>query len=106
MLSLFNSSRSATAHLLSFALPAAITVSSRLLSLPARAADGREVGTVKWFDAVKGIGFIMRGDGTEIFVHHSSIVNDQFQVLKDGQLVEFALGRGPKGFVAKHVKSA
>lgn len=66
-----------------------------------RAPTARECGEVKWFDAAKGMGFIMRTDGTDVFVHFSAIVGDEHQMLYAGQRVEFCVGPGPKGIVAR-----
>ena len=51
----------------------------------------REKGTVKWFNERKGFGFIERENGSDIFVHFSSIKDDGFKTLKDGQAVELSL---------------
>ena len=65
-----------------------------------------EHGTVQWFDAEKGFGFITPDHGDkDIFVHHSEIQAEGFRVLTDGQRVEFQSGTGPKGRVAKQVKA-
>ena len=61
-------------------------------------------GTVKWFNNQKGYGFISpEGEGTDLFVHMSSIVMEGFKTLKDGQDVEYEVGEGEKGPVAKNV---
>ncbi len=57
----------------------------------------REIGTVKWFNATKGYGFIEREQGEDIFVHFSSIRGEGYKTLEDGQKVEFTLGQGQKG---------
>ncbi len=57
----------------------------------------REIGTVKWFNATKGFGFIEREQGEDIFVHFSSIRGEGYKTLEDGQKVEFTLGQGQKG---------
>jgi CspA family cold shock protein len=64
-----------------------------------------EVGTVKWFDAKKGFGFIeQEGGGEDIFVHFREIQTDGFKTLKNGQAVEFELESGDKGKQALNVK--
>ena len=62
------------------------------------------VGTVKWFDSKKGFGFIINGDGKDVFVHFSSIEGDGFRSLKDGEQVEYEQMEGAKGLSAQHVK--
>jgi CspA family cold shock protein len=68
-------------------------------------AKEREMGTVKWFDAAKGFGFVVRDSGADLFVHFSSIQGDGFRSLEEGQRVEFSLGQGPKGPIAVEVRS-
>jgi len=64
----------------------------------------RETGTVKWFNATKGFGFIEREGGEDLFVHFSAIEdNGQYRTLKEGQRVEFSVERGPKGLRAANV---
>jgi CspA family cold shock protein len=66
-------------------------------------------GTVKWFDAKKGYGFISdtaTEDSKDYFVHFSEIQVEGFKTLEEGQKVEFEIGEGTKGAVAKNVKSA
>ena len=60
----------------------------------------RENGTVKWFDAKKGFGFVARQSGEDLFVHFRSIQGAGFKTLKDGQQVSFVVGNGPKGLSA------
>ncbi len=61
-------------------------------------------GTVKWFNADKGYGFITPDDGgKDLFVHHSEIKVDGFATLADGQKVEYAIGQGQKGPCATNV---
>ncbi len=55
------------------------------------------VGTVKWFNASKGYGFIESEDGKDLFVHFSEIQSDGFKTLTEGQSVEFEEGMGQKG---------
>ncbi len=64
----------------------------------------RVTGTVKWFNASKGYGFISREDGEDVFVHYSSIRDTGgFRSLEEGQEVEFTLGEGKKGPQAQDV---
>jgi len=63
-------------------------------------------GTVKWFNADKGYGFITPEDGSkDLFVHHSEIQVEGFATLNDGQEVEFEVGEGQKGPCATKVKA-
>ena len=57
----------------------------------------RVQGTVKWFNASKGYGFISREGGPDVFVHFSAIQGDGFKNLDEGQKVEFNVDAGPKG---------
>ncbi len=64
----------------------------------------RYTGTVKWFNAAKGYGFIGREDGeNDIFVHYSAIVMDGYRRLREGQKVEFSIEQGAKGLQAANV---
>ncbi len=63
----------------------------------------RVQGTVKWFNATKGYGFIAREGGEDVFVHHSAIQAEGYRSLNEGQRVEFTLERGPKGLQATNV---
>jgi CspA family cold shock protein len=65
----------------------------------------KEQGTVKWFNASKGYGFIQRQTGEDVFVHFSAIQGDGYRSLNDGQAVEFEVGTGPKGLQAQNVVS-
>lgn len=60
-------------------------------------------GRVKWFNAEKGFGFIDRGEGKDIFVHYSQIVQNGYKTLNEGELVEFELYQSERGMQAKHV---
>ena len=60
-------------------------------------------GTVKWFNAKKGYGFLSDTEGTEIFVHYSALQMDGFKELKDGEAVEFEVVEGEKGPQAANV---
>ncbi|MCI0485285.1 MAG: cold-shock protein [Blastocatellia bacterium] len=66
----------------------------------------RETGTVKWFNATKGYGFITRSTGDDVFVHYSAIQSDGYKTLNEGQLVEFTLTEGPKGLAASEVTAS
>jgi CspA family cold shock protein len=61
-------------------------------------------GTVKWFNAEKGYGFIERPGGDDVFVHFSAIQSDGYRSLEDGQRVEFDVGPGRKGEEALNVR--
>ncbi|GAA1740114.1 cold-shock protein [Microbacterium paludicola] len=62
-------------------------------------------GTVKWFNAEKGYGFITVADGSQdVFVHYSNIEMSGFRVLEEGQAVEFNVGTGQKGPQAEAVR--
>lgn len=63
----------------------------------------RVTGTVKWFNAGKGYGFIEREGGPDVFVHYSAIQADGFRELQEGQQVEFNIEQGPKGLQAANV---
>jgi CspA family cold shock protein len=64
-------------------------------------------GTVKWFNADKGFGFIVPDDGTpDVFVHHSAIAVDGYRSLADNQRVEYSAVAGPKGPQAEQVRPA
>lgn len=59
---------------------------------------------VKWFDNVKGYGFIESEEGQDIFVHYKQIDGDGYKTLREGQQVEFELSQGEKGPLAVNVK--
>jgi len=64
----------------------------------------RYVGTVKWFNATKGYGFIGRGENDpDVFVHFSSIQMEGYRRLKEGDQVEFTIEEGPRGLQAAEV---
>ena len=64
----------------------------------------RKTGTVKWFDAKKGYGFIELEGSDDIFVHYSDILDEGYKSLKDGQKVEFEIEKDDQGEKAKNVK--
>ena len=61
-------------------------------------------GTVKFFNAEKGFGFISREQGDDVFVHFSAIQGEGYKTLEDGQRVEFDVGQGRKGEEAQNVR--
>ena len=63
-------------------------------------------GTVKWFNAEKGFGFISREDGDDVFVHFSAIQGDGYKSLDEGQRVNFEITKGPRGVQAENVTRA
>ena len=63
----------------------------------------KEKGTVKWFNAAKGYGFIQRENGDDVFVHYSAIQSDGYKSLEEGTKVEFEITKGPKGLAATNV---
>ncbi len=64
----------------------------------------KEKGTVKWFNAAKGFGFIQRESGEDVFVHYSAIQMSGYRSLDEGAQVEFSVRKGPKGLQAEDVK--
>ena len=66
----------------------------------------RETGTVKWFNAQKGYGFIARDAGGDIFVHYSAIQADGFRNLAEGDRVEFVVEEKDRGPAAAQVRKA
>jgi CspA family cold shock protein len=60
-------------------------------------------GTVKWFNESKGFGFITSEDGSDLFVHYSSIQTSGFKTLAEGESVSFEVESGPKGPKAVNV---
>lgn len=63
----------------------------------------RETGSVKWFSAEKGFGFIVRDQGDDVFVHHTQISGTGYLTLQEGQKVEFSVVQGEKGLQAQEV---
>ena len=64
----------------------------------------KETGTVKWFNAAKGYGFIQRESGEDVFVHFSAIQGDGYRSLEEGAHVSFEVNKGPKGLQADNVE--
>nr|WP_189181806.1 cold-shock protein [Microbispora rosea] len=62
-------------------------------------------GTVKWFNADKGYGFIAVDGGKDVFVHYSAILMDGYKALEQGQRVEFDITQGQKGPQAEAVRT-
>ena len=65
-----------------------------------------EQGTVKWFNADKGFGFIERENGDDVFVHFSAIQSEGFKSLEEGQAVTFSVEEGNRGPQATNVTKA
>ncbi len=63
----------------------------------------KSTGTVKWFSQEKGYGFIVREDGSDVFVHHSAIQGGGFKTLNEGERVEFEVMEEPRGAKAVNV---
>lgn len=68
-----------------------------------RKMSERYTGTVKWFNAMKGYGFIGRDEGEDVFVHFSALQMDGYRKLEPEQKVEFSIEEGPKGLQAANV---
>jgi CspA family cold shock protein len=62
-----------------------------------------KTGTVKWFNAKKGFGFISDEEGNDVFVHFSALQMDGFKVLEEGEKVSFEVTQGDKGPQAANV---
>ena len=69
-----------------------------------RGSKALATGSVKWFNAEKGYGFISREDGPDVFVHFSAIQGTGYRTLEEGQRVEFDVGPGRKGEEAQNVR--
>ncbi|MGX6977908.1 cold-shock protein [Vagococcus elongatus] len=65
-----------------------------------------ETGTVKWFNADKGFGFITKADGADVFAHFSAIQSDGFKTLDEGQAVTFDVEEGQRGLQAANIHTA
>jgi len=69
-------------------------------------SEERTTGTVKWFNAQKGFGFIEREGAPDVFVHHSEIQADGYRELNEGEQVTFIVTQGQKGPQATQVRRA
>lgn len=99
-----------TAQTLAYLLIAASIVSTMIATIRISAGaggevsrDGRESGTVKWFNGTKGYGFITRDSGDDVFVHYRSIRGKGHRSLVEGQSVFFHVSDGDKGLQADDV---
>ena len=63
-----------------------------------------ETGTVKWFNAEKGFGFIEQEGGEDVFVHFSAIQDEGFKTLEEGQSVSFDIEQGDRGPQAANIQ--
>ena len=63
----------------------------------------RFTGTVKWFNAQKGYGFIRTDDNKELFIHYTEIKGEGYKTLEEGQTVEFSISEGKKGPIASNL---
>jgi cold shock CspA family protein len=65
--------------------------------------NNRIIGKVKWWNAVKGFGFLEQPNGPDVFIHYSAVKGEGFKNLSEGQDVEFTIEKGPKGLQASDV---
>jgi CspA family cold shock protein len=85
-------------------------INARLGSPPGCKSNARRgiatvaTGTVKWFNADKGYGFIQQEEGGDVFVHFSAIQKPGYRSLEEGEPVEFDVQTGPKGLQAANVR--
>jgi CspA family cold shock protein len=80
------------------------TKSAGMWKIPCQEGTSLAHGTVKWFNAEKGYGFIAQEEGGDVFVHYSAIEGGGYRALTEGELVEFDIVPGPKGPQAKAVR--
>jgi CspA family cold shock protein len=80
------------------------STSRRFPHLGMQGSKALATGSVKWFNAEKGYGFISREDGPDVFVHYSAIQGNGYRTLEEGQSVEFDVGPGRKGEEAQNVR--
>jgi CspA family cold shock protein len=105
------SAEHSTSWLISFISILLACLVTYMLATPATASkgavkQGQERGTVKWFNAAKGFGFITRENGEDVFVHFRSIKGKGHRSLGEGQAVIFSVTEGEKGLQAVDVTSA
>ena len=96
--------RSAPRRLLPFAVHTYGVDSLRVPYREMQGSNALATGSVKWFNAEKGYGFISREDGPDVFVHFSAIQGSGYRTLEEGQAVEFDVGPGRKGEEAQNVR--
>ena len=105
------STEHSTSWLISFISILLACLVTYMLATPASVSkssvkNGQERGTVKWFNAAKGFGFITRENGEDVFVHFRSIKGKGHRSLGEGQAVIFSVTEGEKGLQAVDVTSA
>ena len=81
-------------------------VLQKLTCAKARGGSNMAQGTVKWFNAEKGFGFIQQEEGNDVFVHFSAIEGDGFKTLEEGQAVTFEIEETDRGPQAANVVKA
>ena len=102
----FRAAESQSARLGCYRAPLHMRVDATRLPALRKATGSKALatGTVKWFNAEKGYGFISREDGPDVFVHFSAIQGTGYRTLEEGQAVEFDVGPGRKGEEAQNVR--
>ena len=96
-----------SATFISFFIASALSIKlGKRNAVDVKVSDGQEMGTVKWFNAAKGFGFITRENGDDVFVHFRSIQGKGHRSLGEGQRVVFSVTEGDKGLQAVDVSSA
>src|SRR5882724_275733 len=103
LVSPLESKRSQGFNLRLFFVPNGREVAPDSFNRKEKQAVNKEQGTVKWFNASKGFGFIQRQTGEDVFVHFSAIAMEGYKSLNEGQAVEFEVTKGPKGLQAENV---
>lgn len=81
-------------------------IPNKVIGVPAQKGGGMKTGTVKWFNAEKGYGFISIDGGEDVFIHFSAIQTDGFKTLEEGQEVQFEVVYGSHGPQAANVVRA